>query len=131
MKVIFSKIFNSEAKLANTRGKHLLLELYDCERKKLDDEDYLKKILAEAAIKAKATILGSVSHKFDPQGVTILILLAESHISIHTWPEHRYAAVDLFSCSKDTEYNEVSNYLTKMLDAKKAKNKLFDRGGHE
>ncbi len=108
-----------------------MLELYGCDSNKLDDRDYLKSVLEESAVKAKATILGEVSHKFEPQGVTVLLLLAESHISIHTWPEHRYAAVDLFSCSKDAKYEEVVDYLKNELSAKKVKSKLLQRGGHE
>ena len=75
-------------------GKHCILELYDCDPSKLDDEDFLRSAITQAAERAGATLLNLITHQFEPQGVTGLALLAESHISIHTWPESGYAAVN-------------------------------------
>ena len=79
-------------------GVHCLLELYGCPLELLDDRDHILRSLREAAEGAGATWLDGTSHKFEPQGVTALGLLSESHISIHTWPELGYAAVDCFTC---------------------------------
>lgn len=79
-------------------GKHYLLNLYGCSSSLLDDEFFIINLITEAAIKCGATILQTASHKFHPQGVTGILLLAESHISIHTWPEEGKAAVDVYTC---------------------------------
>lgn len=79
-------------------GKHYLLNLYGCSFVLLDDQEYLIKLLEEAANISGATVVNTIFKKFDPQGVTVLTLLSESHISIHTWPEKGEAAVDLFTC---------------------------------
>ena len=83
-------------------GKHCILELYDCDPSKLDDETFLRHTITTAAQRAGATLLNLITHRFEPQGVTGLALLAESHISIHTWPENGYAAVDVFTCGDHT-----------------------------
>jgi S-adenosylmethionine decarboxylase len=79
-------------------GKHYLLNLYGCSFVLLDDERYLIELLENAAIASGATVLQTISKKFDPQGVTVVSLLSESHISIHTWPEEGRAAVDVYTC---------------------------------
>ena len=79
-------------------AKHYLLNLYDCSFVLLNDEQYLIKLLESAAILSGATVIQTIFKKFDPQGVTVICLLAESHISIHTWPEEGKAAVDLYTC---------------------------------
>jgi S-adenosylmethionine decarboxylase len=79
-------------------GKHCILELYACDASKLNDESFIRTTIATAAREAGATVLQLISHRFQPQGVTGLVLLAESHLSIHTWPESGYAAVDVFTC---------------------------------
>ena len=83
-------------------GKHCILELYDCDPAKLNDEAFLRTTITNAAKRAGATLLNLITHRFEPQGVTGLALLAESHISIHTWPENGYAAVDVFTCGDHT-----------------------------
>ena len=81
-------------------GTHLLLELGECDKKLLDDIDYIEEAMIGAAIEAGATIVGRSFHKFDPRGVTGIVAIAESHLCIHTWPEHGYAAVDIFTCGR-------------------------------
>ena len=78
--------FGDDQKLIH-QSKHFLLELYKCDREKLNDESFLRCILNRAAKFANATVLNLISNKFEPQGVTAIALLAESHISIHSWPE--------------------------------------------
>ena len=91
--------FHDDHKLSH-QSKHLLLELYRCDSEKLNDESLLRSTLNRAAKLANATVLNLISNKFEPYGVTAIALLAESHISIHTWPESNYSAVDIFTCGK-------------------------------
>ena len=90
----------SNDKKLSHQSKHLLLELYRCDCEKLNDESFLRCILNRASKLANATVLNLISNKFEPQGVTAIALLAESHISIHTWPESNYSAVDIFTCGQ-------------------------------
>jgi len=79
-------------------GKHYLLNLYGCSFVLLNDEYCLIDLLENAAVASGANVVQTISKKFEPQGVTVLCLLSESHISIHTWPEEGRAAVDVYTC---------------------------------
>jgi S-adenosylmethionine decarboxylase len=79
-------------------GKHLLLELIDCDAGLLNDIEYLRKVVSEVARQIGATIIKDSFYQFTPQGVSGVLIIAESHISIHTWPEYSFAAVDVFTC---------------------------------
>lgn len=79
-------------------GRHLILEMWDCDDNVINDVDKIRELLNAAAKDAGAIVIKSFSHKFSPFGVTGVALLAESHISIHTWPEEGYVAVDIFTC---------------------------------
>lgn len=79
-------------------GKHFLLNLYGCSSTLLNDEQFLTNLIESAAIASGATVLKTVSHKFEPQGITAICLLSESHISIHTWPEEGKSAIDCYTC---------------------------------
>ena len=81
-------------------GIHILVELFHCNKEKLKDLESIKQVMKKAALSARATVICDAYHKFGEEGVSGFILIAESHLSIHTWPEHRYAAVDLFTCGK-------------------------------
>ena len=100
-------------------GKHCILELYDCEPIRLNDEAFLRTTLTTAAKEAGATLLNLITHRFEPQGVTGLALLAESHISIHTWPETGYAAVDVFTCGDHTMPEQACAVLCSEFRAKR------------
>jgi S-adenosylmethionine decarboxylase proenzyme len=79
-------------------GKHFLLNLYGCSSVLLNDERFLIDLIENAAIASGATVLKTVSHKFDPQGITAICLLSESHISIHTYPELGKCYADIYTC---------------------------------
>lgn len=81
-------------------GKHYLLNLYGCSFDLLNNEHFLIDLLENAAVASGATVVQTIYKKFEPQGVTVLTLLSESHISIHTWPEKGEAAVDIFTCGE-------------------------------
>jgi S-adenosylmethionine decarboxylase len=82
----------------NALGRHLLIELQDCNKEALNDLAYLRESMLTAAIECGAEVLGDSFHRFSPQGVSGVVVIAESHLSVHTWPEHAYAAVDVFTC---------------------------------
>ena len=86
----------------NVLGTHVLLELRDCDPQLLDDLAYIRQELLRAASAVDAQVVGESFHQFTPQGVTGILSIAESHISIHTWPEYCYAAADVFTCGDHT-----------------------------
>ena len=118
--------FSNDEKLVH-QSKHLLLELYRCDSEKLNDESFLRCTLNRAAKLAKATVLNLISNKFEPQGVTAIALLAESHISIHTWPESNYSAVDIFTCGQNMMPELASQYLIESLMAEEHSLRLIER----
>lgn len=99
-------------------GKHLLLELKDCNREVLDDLTFLEQVLVSAAEKAGATVLQKYFHQFAPQGVSGAVIIAESHLSLHTWPEHGYAAADIFTCGDTVKPEAAAQFLIEKLDSK-------------
>ena len=108
-------------------SKHFLLELYKCDSEKLNDESFLRCTLNNAAKFANATVLNLISNKFEPQGVTAIALLAESHLSIHTWPEAHYSAVDIFTCGQNMKPEISCKYLIQALMAKEHLLRIIDR----
>ena len=109
------------------QGKHLLLELYGCNSDKLNDEIFLRCKIDNASKLARASVLNLVSNKFEPFGVTAIALLAESHLSIHTWPESQYAAIDIFTCGKNMLPNLASQFLIDQLEASNHILKIINR----
>jgi S-adenosylmethionine decarboxylase len=101
-----------------SNGRHLILDLYDCDHGILDDYEELQRLLEASLVMANATILRIFGEKFQPQGVTLLALLAESHASIHTWPEMGYCAIDLYTCGNTTQTHRAAEFLKKKLQAK-------------
>ncbi len=98
-------------------GTHLLLEMNECDPVLLDNLTLVKQTMLTAAEEAGATVVGEVFHKFSPVGVTGIVCIAESHISIHTWPEHAYAAVDIFTCGEDFKPMEAAHFIAESLQA--------------
>ncbi|MEL6399694.1 MAG: polyamine aminopropyltransferase [Cyanobacteria bacterium J06626_4] len=82
----------------NSLGRHILVEFHGCSSEILNDVPHIEKSMLKAAKEAGATIISSVFHHFSPFGVSGVVVIQESHLAIHTWPEYRYAAVDLFTC---------------------------------
>lgn len=81
-----------------TKGTHILVDYLNCQTDALSDVEFVKEVLLTAAKAANASVVGQVFHKYSPQGVSGIVLVAESHLSIHTWPEEKYAAVDIYTC---------------------------------
>ena len=102
----------------NVLGIHLLLELRECNPKLLDDINYVREAMLGAAHGVGAHVVGESFHQFSPQGVTGILAIAESHISIHTWPEHRYAAADIFTCGTSFQPRKAAEILIQKLESK-------------
>ena len=109
-------------------GRHLLIELHECDRSALDDLDLVRDTLVEAAFRLGSTILDVSTHKFDPIGVTAIVMISESHLSVHTWPEHGYAAMDIFTCSKSMQPADVVGFLSARLRAGNVQTVEVNRG---
>jgi len=95
----------------NALGTHVLVELRDCDANALDDLQNVESTLIDTARRIGATIIGHAFHQFSPQGVTGVVIIAESHICIHTWPEHNYAAVDIFTCGDTSRLDEATRHI--------------------
>jgi len=98
-------------------GRHLLIELTGCNVNLLDDLEFLKQSLHVAAVRCGATVVGDSFYHFSPQGVSGVVNIAESHISVHTWPECGYAALDVFTCGDRVEPEEAARYISEALEA--------------
>lgn len=101
----------------NALGTHLILDLKECDPELLNDLEFVKDSMMEAARSVGATIVGESFHKFDPIGVTGVVAIAESHLCIHTWPEYGYAAVDIFTCGDRFVPHEAATFLIERLRA--------------
>ena len=100
-------------------GRHILAEYFECGCTYLDSEAAIRDLMLEAASRTGATIVGSIFHRFSPQGVTGVVVIAESHLAIHTWPEFRYASVDLFTCGTKVDPWTGFEYLKEKLQSKR------------
>ena len=109
-------------------GVHYILDLCFSSIDLLDNTSYVMHSLKEAILKSNATVLKEIQYEFTPQGFTAVCLLSESHISIHTWPEKQYAAVDIFTCGDHTQPNEACNYMIDALKSKKPTMTIVTRG---
>lgn len=109
-------------------GTHLLVELKDCNSAVLSDVEKIEEILVNAAKEAKATVIESRFHQFNPFGISGVVVIAESHLTIHTWPEYRYAAVDIFTCGKNLHPADATDYLIEKLQSKNPSMVAFKRG---
>ena len=98
-------------------GHHLIAEFYECDVALLNDTGQIKAVLLEAVQRSGAQIIAPIFHKFAPHGVSGVVVIAESHFSIHTWPEYGYCAVDIFTCSDLTDNETALRYLKQALNA--------------
>jgi S-adenosylmethionine decarboxylase proenzyme len=98
-------------------GHHILVELYCCNAEKLNDVGFIESSMLAAAEASQATIISHNFHTFSPHGVSGVIIIAESHISIHTWPEYDYAAVDIFTCGDTIDSGVIQEAMKEDLQA--------------
>ena len=107
--------------------KHILFDLIDCPCDLLDDERFVRNSLFHASLLSNSEIIKIDFHKFHPQGVTAFAMLADSHISIHTWPEKGVAKCDIFTCSDKAKPEKAVEYLGEALEAEQIDSDTFNR----
>lgn len=112
-------------------GWHLIAELRRCDPAALDDEAALRVVMVDACRRANATVLSVQSHRFQPHGVTAVVLMAESHMSIHTWPESGYAALDIFTCGDRMRPEQAVEQLRRHLAAESVEITRVKRSSHD
>jgi S-adenosylmethionine decarboxylase len=106
----------------------MLLELFDCDPDAINSLDIVRASMVEAAKRAQATIVDVVFHEFNPFGISGVVVIAESHLAIHTWPEYRYAAVDVFSCGETLQPHVAVDYLLEQFGAARTSVVELQRG---
>ncbi|MBP6062724.1 MAG: S-adenosylmethionine decarboxylase proenzyme [Fusobacteriaceae bacterium] len=111
-----------------TLGRHILVEFYNCNEEIMKDPILIEKFMNEAAKRANATIINSVFHHFNPYGVSGAVIISESHLAIHTWPEYGYAAVDVFTCGDKINPWVAFDYLEKSFEADRSESVELPRG---
>jgi S-adenosylmethionine decarboxylase len=109
-------------------GSHLLIELYGCDSQLLETEEYVGDVMRRAATESKATVVAQSFHEFKPYGVSGAVIIQESHYTIHTWPEHKYAAVDLFYCGGTVLVHEAVEVLREQFKPERIKFLVVRRG---
>lgn len=109
-------------------GHHLLIELYGCSPEALDQIEVVRDAMLATASLVDATVLGVSEHRFQPQGISVVVVIAESHVSIHTWPEYGYAAADVFTCSGAIASDRVVELLRERFLARQANAIEIQRG---
>ena len=114
--------------MSHALSKHLLVDLYGCPADLLNDVTALEKVMIEAAQRAGATVINSMFHHFSPFGVSGVVVIQESHLTIHTWPEQGFAAVDLFTCGTQTKPRQALTHLKRALQATRIEVRQFKRG---
>jgi S-adenosylmethionine decarboxylase len=109
-------------------GRHILAEFYGCPPEKLNNPDRIKQEMVAAALEAGAEVRETVFHQFSPQGVSGVVVISESHLAIHTWPEFGYAAVDIFTCGQTVDPWVSCNYLKQRFAAENMTAREIKRG---
>ncbi len=109
-------------------GKHAIIEYYGCNQESLNDIPLLRSAIITAAELAGATVIDSLFHEFSPFGITGVVVVAESHLSIHTWPEYGYAAVDVFTCGETIDNRKAFEFIKNEISAQKYEIVEFRRG---
>lgn len=112
----------------NALGRHLLMELEDCNEEILNNLDTLKEAMLTAANEAGATVMAESFHRFNPHGISGVVVVAESHLFIHTWPEYGYAAADIFTCGTTVQPEKAAEVLIEKFGAKKHSIQEIARG---
>lgn len=111
-----------------TLGRHVLAEVYGCKFEILNNLQKVQEIMVNAALEAGAEIREVAFHKFSPQGVSGVVVISESHLAIHTWPELGYAAVDVFTCGDKVNPWDACNYLAEKFQAHEVNASEIKRG---
>lgn len=114
--------------MSQTLGRHILVEFYECSEEILNDVHVIEQSMVDAAKEAQATVINSTFHHFSPYGVSGVVVIQESHLAIHTWPEFRYAAVDIFTCGTEVDPWIAYDYLKKAFKSAHGSAMEINRG---
>lgn len=117
--------------MMNVLGRHVLTEIYGCNVATLNNVQEVERLMVAAALAAGAEVINSVFHQFSPQGVSGVVVISESHLAIHTWPELGYAAVDVFTCSDNVNPWDICHCLANKFQAKQISAQEVKRGIHK
>ena len=110
-------------------GRQMTIEFYDCDAKILADSARMEEIFVTSAKESGATVISSHFHRFMPQGVSGVVIISESHFAVHAWPEHEYAAVDLFTCGENVDFSRAAACIASGLGSEQwVVSSLIDRG---
>ncbi len=109
-------------------GRHILAEFFNCDKDILNDHNKIEEVMNDAAEKSGATIVQSVFHTFNPYGVSGVVVIQESHLAIHTWPEYNYAAIDVFTCGDTVDPWVAAEILKKSLKSTEVTTVELNRG---
>ncbi len=101
--------------MKKTLGTHVLMEMFGCDEEMLKNKERVEEMMNESAVKSRAKVVKSFFHQFKPYGVSGVVVIEESHFTIHTWPEHAYAAIDFFYCSNEVLIDKAIEVLKKAL----------------
>jgi S-adenosylmethionine decarboxylase len=112
----------------DTMGRHVIAELWGCPEDKLNDLHSIERIMVNAALEAGAEVREVAFHKFAPQGVSGVVIISESHLTIHSFPEHGYASIDVYTCGDRIDPNVACDYITKALSATRLESIQVPRG---
>ncbi|KGX89080.1 adenosylmethionine decarboxylase [Pontibacillus litoralis] len=112
----------------DTMGRHVIAELWDCNIDKLNDMNLIEQIFVDAALKAGAEVREVAFHKFAPQGVSGVVIISESHLTIHSFPEHGYASIDVYTCGDRIDPNVAAQYIADALESKMKETVEVPRG---
>jgi S-adenosylmethionine decarboxylase len=104
--------------MVQSLGNHLIIELYECHSETINDVQSVEEKLVEAVNISGANVVQSVIHKFNPHGISGVVVIEESHFSVHTWPEYGYCALDIFTCGDEIDCHSALQYLKKEFQAK-------------
>ncbi len=109
-------------------GQQLILELFDCPARPLDDPEFVSRVMLKAVEASGATMIQPFFHQFAPQGVSGVVIISESHFSVHTWPEYGYAAIDVFTCGDAIDMDIACAELARGFKAGSVQKMLLSRG---
>ncbi len=109
-------------------GRHILVEADGCDSQLLNDPTQVEDIMVTAALKAGAEVREVTFHRFSPQGVSGVVVISESHLAIHTWPEYGYAAVDVFTCGDRVDPWDAVQYIVSRFGATRYRTQEVARG---
>ncbi|MFX4303237.1 adenosylmethionine decarboxylase [Alicyclobacillus tolerans] len=112
----------------DTMGRHVIAELWGCSAEKLNDVQAIERLMINAALEAGAEVREVAFHKFAPQGVSGVVIISESHLTIHSFPEHGYASIDVYTCGDRIDPNVACDYITRFLGAKRLESIEVPRG---